>query len=282
MLLARPHPPQTETVNDRDCLIANFWRALQREPEAVADFADAPVNEADLHARQLWLVNRIAFIERMMADPDYYDAKVAGWWVWGRCSWIGGGWCETVERSQPSDRMRQVQDIYPEGVECAKYSIPNMTAQGVQSDRVLSQGVQAHMYELAARLRHVRVACGDWSRVVTPAVTYGKGRTAVLLDPPYFDDLSVGLYTHSDKNVSADVRRWAIENGDNPELLIALCGYEGEHAMPDTWETVAWKAAGGYGGQRQDGSNQNAERERIWFSPACLKVNDSLFAGYDE
>jgi hypothetical protein len=125
------------------------------------------------------------------------------------------------------------------------------------------------------------VVCGDWSRVLTPAIL-GVGTTAVLLDSPYFDGLSDGLYAHSDANVSADVRAWAIENGDNPNLRIALCGYEGEHAMPDSWETVAWKAAGGFGGQRADGTNQNAERERIWFSPACLKVTDSLFADYED
>ena len=26
-------------------------------------------------------------------DPDYYDAKIAGWWCWGLCCWIGSGWC---------------------------------------------------------------------------------------------------------------------------------------------------------------------------------------------
>ncbi len=42
--------------------------------------------------------------------------------------------------------------------------------------------------------------------------------------------------------------------------------------MPD-WECVPWKAKGGYGSQRKDGSNDNAHRERLWFSPHCLKPN---------
>ena len=67
-----------------------------------------------------------------------------------------------------------------------------------------------------------------------------------------------------------DVRRWAIANGDNPLLRIALCGYEGEHDMPSSWECVPWKANGGYGGQSKDHDNPNAKRERIWFSPHCL------------
>lgn len=282
VMLARPHPPQTETVNDLDCMIANFWRSLKHAPELIADYCDEPVNEADLHARHLWLLNQTAFRTRMMSDPDYFEPKIAGWWVWGRCSQIGGGWCIQKDGAVPSERIAGLKDIYPDQVEPAGYSIPNMTAQGVQSKRILEQGMHAHMMQLAVRLRNTRVACGDWSRVCTPAVTHGKGLTAVLLDPPYFDGLSDGLYEHNDENVSAKVRQWAIENGNNPLLRIALCGYEGEHPMPDDWETVAWVAAGGYGGQRKDGTNENSEKERIWFSPACIKVQDSLFAGYEE
>ena len=70
--------------------------------------------------------------------------------------------------------------------------------------------------------------------------------------------------------VSKDVAAWAIANGDNPLMRIALCGYEGEHVMPSSWECVPWKATGGYGGQSKDHDNPNAKRERIWFSPHCL------------
>ena len=74
VLLERPHEPKTETVNDLDCYLSNFWRALQAEPEAVARWADWPVNEADLHARHWWLVRQAGFRERMRDDPDYYAA----------------------------------------------------------------------------------------------------------------------------------------------------------------------------------------------------------------
>ena len=272
VLLARPSEPQTETINDRDAMIANFWRALQNDPEAVADFADAPVNEADLHAKHMWLVSQVDFRERMLIDPDFYDCKIAGWWVWGRCAWIAGGWCDFDALSDRTGRMGR--------------SIPNMNFQGVHSERVHRETIQVHMTKLAQRLRRTRVVCGDWSRMVTPAVC--GGLTGILLDPPYFAGLSDGLYAHSDENVSALVREWAIANGDNPNYRICLCGYEGEHPMPDSWEKVAWKATGGYGLQRKEeriateGANENQERERLWFSPACLKVTDTLFADYED
>lgn len=92
VLLGRPHAPGTETVNDLDCYVANFWRALAADPDGVTDHCDWPVNEADLLARHRWLRAQEGFRDRMRADPDFHDAKVAGWWVWGLCQWIGSGW----------------------------------------------------------------------------------------------------------------------------------------------------------------------------------------------
>ncbi len=75
-----------------------------------------------------------------------------------------------------------------------------------------------------------------------------------------------------------DVREWAIANGDNPEMRIALCGYDGEHEMPERWERVDWKSRGGYGSQGDGRGRKNAARERIWFSPHCIGANQrSLF-----
>lgn len=130
---------------------------------------------------------------------------------------------------------------------------------------------------LAARLRYVRFPCGDWKRVVTPAVTWRHGLTGLLFDPPYDDgaiDYAVG------GRISSEVRAWCIEHWDDrlpdgsPAYRIALCGYAGEHDELNSlgWDCVAWKARGGYGNQRKDAENENARRERIWFSPACLRA----------
>lgn len=87
---------RVETCNDANHYLVNFWRAVQADPEGVARWADSPVNEADLHARHRWLVRGASadsFREWMRTDPGHYDAKFAGWWVWGQCCWIGGAWC---------------------------------------------------------------------------------------------------------------------------------------------------------------------------------------------
>lgn len=402
VLLARPGGPgKIETVNDFDRMIANFWRAVQAEPDAVAMYADHPVNEADLHARHKWLVNQAEFRERMHTDPDYYDAKIAGWWVWGICQWIGGGWCVEPNngkhpkldgigkgvhsqrghrekqrshmsgdnagmgvhaRTRGADRSSEAgrPDLAGAGkginsgrgrrgseadhrkrpeldgtspgrgvhsdsahLEAAAYSPgrrPDLNGvsagQGVHSGGLFTSRLKQQMPALAVgtdggvgsggrgvhglpglgndrglngvsaapcvewfrvlqeRLRRVRVACGDWKRVLGPSVL-GKGKNvggrrpcAVFLDPPYsFDLRDAYLYTEDSATISADVRAWALEHGDDPDLRIALCGYEGEHEMPPSWRVVEWKAARGYAKE----SNENRKKERIWFSPHCLK-----------
>lgn len=102
VLLERPHEPRIETVNDANGYICNFWRAVQFAPDEVADFADWPVNELDLHARHAWLIEQSPHLEsKLLENPEFYDAKIAGWWVWGICQWIGGRWCEKKVNKRP-------------------------------------------------------------------------------------------------------------------------------------------------------------------------------------
>jgi len=94
MLLGAPDCKRIETINDADGFVANFWRAIHADPEAVAHHADWPCNEVDLFARHSWLVRHAQELtDKLHADPQYFDAKMAGWWCWGACNWIGSGWC---------------------------------------------------------------------------------------------------------------------------------------------------------------------------------------------
>lgn len=414
ILLARPGGPgKIETINDADRMVANFWRALCAEPWAVAEWADGPVNEADMHAHHRWLVAQLAdgaaFREQMHADPDFFDVKIAGWWVNGICEWIGGGWCvepdnhkhpkldgigkgvhaqhghgrgkiRSEEENRPdltgqgrgvhskrgggalrgrprpnlnggqgvhapgangkarnlnaAQRPRMSGDSAGEGVHVPPEKLPMLAVKadgacagrGIHSDAAVEsyspgrrpelgfagKGVHlpslgndrgihgvstapgtflhalreltvpeappcfAWFAALALRLRRVRVACGDWKRVLGDSVL-GKGKNvggrrpcAVFLDPPYGHELrDPYLYSEDDPAVAAQVREWALEHGDDPDLRIALCGYQGENEMPASWTEFAWKGSRGYAAE----GNTNRERERIWFSPHCLPLN---------
>lgn len=108
MLLRRPTVGAIETINDLNAFVSNFWRSIQRDPEAVAAHADWPVNETDLHARHKWLVQSETAqgrLQQVRDDPEFFDAKLAGWWCWGACCWIGGGWC-----SEPGDGRGRTKD----------------------------------------------------------------------------------------------------------------------------------------------------------------------------
>ena len=288
VLLARPGGAGPhETVNDKDGFIANFWRALAADPEQVAQYADWPVNENDLTARHIWLVQRREELTlRLEGDPAYYDAKIAGWWVWGICAWIGGGWC-SGEGPWSSDGEKLVH-LGDAGQGVSRRRVHLNGSQGVHRQLVhlgdagqgvhRQRGLVAWMEALASRLRRVRVCCGDWRRVLGESPTTKLGTTAILLDPPYADtaERTSEIYAVDDEFVAHAVRAWAVANGDNPQLRIALCGYEGEHMMPLGWSEWRWKATGGYG-RFESAGLMNRHRERIWFSPQCLGGTRGLF-----
>jgi hypothetical protein len=282
VLFLRPHDPGVETVNDLDCYLANFWRALQQAPDEVTRWADWPVNEADLHARHNWLLDRAEFRARMHdGPPDYYDPKIAGWWVWGICQWIGSGWCDSRYYNDP-DQKRPHLGNPGMGVQRPSQKRPHLgnPGMGVQrpsqklphlGDQGRGVDLYAYMRAISERLRRVRVCCGDWSRVLGPSPTTKLGLTGVFLDPPYSDEYRQGdLYALDDTDVGLDVMDWVIENGDNPDMRIALCGYDGNYTMPAGWTKINWKAAGGYGSQGNGSGRENAAREVIWFSPHCI------------
>ncbi len=278
VLLARPQPLSgVETVNDLDGMLCNFWRAVKADPAAVARFADWPVSECDLTARHLWLVERRESItERLCADPEWFDAKAAGWWVWGACAWIGSGWCsgggpwtkgadgELVKLPHLGNAGRGINRQPPHLGDAGT----GVNAPGAR--------VAAIFAELSARLSSVRVCSGSWDRVLGDSVTWRHGVCGVFLDPPYDTgsmDYSAG---GMGQGLAAEVRAWAVDAGRRPDMRIALCGY-GEHGdlLSAGWTPHAWKARGGYGNQGGDDADDNRHREVCWFSPACIGARQS-------
>jgi hypothetical protein len=291
VLLGRPNVAGNETVNDLDGYVANFWRAVKHAPEIAAEWADWPVSENDLHARHVWLLQqRETLRPRLEGDPEFYDAKVAGWWVWGIACWIGSGFCSGNGPWWVNDD-RQLVHLGSNG-QGVNRQLVHLGDNGRGVNRKLvhlgdnGQGdePEARLGEwfglLAERLKRVRVCSGDWSRVCGPSVTFGHGLTGVFLDPPYADTAGrrSNLYRVDSETVAHAVREWAIANGDNPLLRIALCGYQGEHQMPDSWGVYEWSAGDGFGGQAEERSG-NHKRERIWFSPACAAPEQGVLFG---
>ena len=273
MLLGAPEGRRVETINDADGFVANFWRAVSKDDAAVAEALDWPVNEADLFARHIWLVQQSeGLLARLHADPDYYDARIAGWWAWGACNWIGSGWCSgkgpwtlvdgAAVRSAGQGVNRKLPHLSAgRGV---NRQLPHL------SDAGRGDFIRDWLSKLGARLRDVRVACGDWKRVLTDSVTVRHGTTAVFLDPPY----TKGAMDYAAGGVggalATEVRDWCRANGDNKKMRIVLCGHAGEHdeLLSHGWTTRKWKARKGYALRSE--AVENSASETLWVSPACV------------
>lgn len=279
------------------------------------------VHNCEQHAIHAMLTGqRSQLAARLEGDVEYYDAKIAGQWVWLMSMWIGHGvlsgrgpWSVELDEEGYSVLVRNAKRDIENGISRAlpemhsdrgvrsnierkrlqstQVGVRTATARGVNRKRFQMHEHGAvrpvDLYDwfqaLSDRFRDVYVLCGDWSRAVTPSVTTYHGTVGMFLDPPYSDSERRGdLYGEDSYEVAHDVRKWCVENGDNPSLRIAMCGYSGEHdELEDLgWERFEWKAAGGYGNQAKPGSKakgkKNAGREVIWFSPHCLKPSAGI------
>jgi len=312
VLLARPDwhnwTDKIETANDIDGLVCNFWRAVKHAPEKVAEYADWPVIENDLHARHVWLQGqRESLRAKLEGDPEYYDAKAAGWWLWGACIWLGSRWCLSQGRwNVIVDKDNNKILVKTDNNDGVRRYRPHLTSYGMKIfsasmltkwiseylEVIIDNGVDIaedwvafkekwsiaihnYMIALQNRLRRVRITCTDWTSVLNePLFHSGFRPVGVFLDPPYSVDIRTeGLYVQ-EENIAAKVRDWCIKNSNNPDIRIALCGYEGEHNILETeygWSVVEWSAQGGYSYTGDSRGKYNKDLERVWFSPSCVK-----------
>ena len=288
VLLARPPVKgrRTETINDADGWLVNTWRSIVLDPAGVAEHASGPVSEIDYHARLAWLQGRrspdlVAWLE---GDPEHHDAKAAGWWLYVMACGIGdpfgpGPW-HVID-----DHLRKLPHLGNAG-KGVNRGLPHLGNAGRGVNRGLpplgdaGQGLVTYMHALATRLSKVRITCGSWERVTTPAVTRagtgGDSARAIFLDPPYAT--SGDLYAETEAGISDRVRAWCVTA--DPELRIVLAGYDDEH---DTLLTHGWRRIEGKAGSGAGYSTRadNGRRERLWCSPACLGTNEqpSLLEG---
>lgn len=260
VLLNRPnYDPQkhTETIVDADGFVANAWRAMQQDPDGVAKYCDWPVNHVDLAARKkIMLREKSAILEALVNDDEYYDPKLAGYWIWGQCVWIGSGMTSIGQIPHLSDTGQGVQEPY-------------------------NYNIYTWFRALSERLRYVRVVCGDWTRVCGGDWQARMGTVGIFFDPPYAVGDRDNVYEVDGTSVAHDVREWAISRGCRPSYRIVIAGYE-EHCdlMDHGWTIYRYSAQGGMAhiGKKKTRGKENRHRECLYFSPHCL-TGKTLFDG---
>jgi site-specific DNA-adenine methylase len=326
VLLARPAGGTgSETINDLNCFVINFWRAVVADPEGIARLVVEPVAEVNLEAYHQWLLAQEVGLRDRLGDPTYYDTRAAAWWVKGACGWIGSGWCGRVGPWQ-WDRERGWSKGEKAGVDAAMWrKLPHLGNDGKGVDAAMwrkiphlgdaGKGVDAAMWRqlprlsndgtgvdrsmpteehgsgaysdriatvtgmlsaLRDRLCRVRMACGNWARVVTNSVLHHhatKTKPAVCyLDPPYEGTEAV-YHAHATSGISAAVRAWCAEHGVNPSLRIVLSGRGSEHdeLISLGWRKQSAKTRRGYKNVDNSKEEQDNVTEALWSSPHCIR-----------
>jgi hypothetical protein len=269
MLLGAPRAASLEVINDANGFVANFWRSVVHQTELVARAADYPVSHIDLGARHQWLMDQRDRLGAELQDPDWPgDPKVAGWWLWGQCAWIGSGWCDWDRKQIPHvsnagmgiQATGQIPHVSSAGMGIqATGQIPNVSSAGPVFWTSAGEAAMGWLSKLANRMERVRIVHGDWKRCLNSR--YGGNNTAVFLDPPYVGFGEV--YGTGERTVAQDVAEWCKENAG---LRVALCGHVGDYELPG-WELFQWDRPG----NTYSGSGTK-DKEAIWFSPTCLKV----------
>lgn len=265
VLLLRPdyQPTMTETVCDKDGFVANVWRALQSDPDEVARWCDWPVNHADLSARKARLIaNESRLLEGLIADDEWFDPQMAGYWIWAASCWIGSGLTSPNAIPHISDAGMGVHKLS---------QIPHIGDAGKGVHGKYNRDLYEWFHSLSARLRYVRVVCGDWTRVCGGNWQDRVGICGMFFDPPYgVTDRDTDVYHHDSTDVAAGVNEWCAERGAGKKYRIVIAGYD-EHASlvnDHGWLAETWTAQGGYGNAA--GDNANRRRECLYYSPHCF------------
>ena len=278
VLLARPNyipSRHKEIVCDKDGFVANFWRALKYSPDEVAKYVDYPCNHVDLIAiRKYLLDNKDSLYERMTNDIEFYDAKLAGYWVWV----FNYSLFPKVSDTSTSPNIDGGRGI------CSYFLIEMYDAsKDVDDVSLLGKPYNLTIYRwlrvLSERLRFVIVVCKDFSEVLYghPSVFEGNS-IGIFFDPPYgVDDRSDDIYMVDDKDVAKRVKDFCIEFGNNPLYHIVAAGYEEyEELLNYGWRIFKWKTSGGFSSfarGRLTNGKVNASRETLYFSPYCRDIS---------
>ena len=121
------------------------------------------------------------------------------------------------------------------------------------------------------------MVCGDWTRVCGGDWQDNLGVVGMFFDPPYgVTDRRKNIYHCDSTTVAGEVLEWCKNHGGIETYRIVLSGYEEYEELGNLdWTSKSWTAHGGYSNLGK-GKNQNRKREKLWFSPHCLKME--LFA----
>lgn len=234
VLLARPGGRRgREVVNDHYGLLANLHRTARFDPEGLIERLEVPVSALDM-AAQAEVMRQVEgeLRKKLSEDPEYQDTRLAAFFMTNVC---GSLRTERHSAPHPVPRFRGSAGVY---------SMSNRENRG---DLIRA---------ISRRFDSVVLPCLDGRTLLREIKPKARIVTSVFVDHPYE---GTARATYGAKDIGASPRRWAIANGNHPNMRIALCGRNLQ--MPDDWSVHRWKGHLGPG----------RDAEEVWFSPHCLR-----------
>lgn len=232
-------------VNDFDGKITNIWRSLKYKPVETASHISGVCNTINMTGLDLAIQRSYdALLDRLHADIDYCDPKLAAYFIDFACSWIGAGagctsgpWT-TVKDDDGYDILVRTtkgeisckQSLYTsdQGVKCqqSQYS----SDQGVKCGKL---DIDSWFSEISQRLSDTYILSHDFEKILNMYNITHK-RTTIFFDPPYNNDGNTGggaPYICADNDsVSTRTRDWCIKNhGELKQTRIIVAGRGTEH-----------------------------------------------------
>lgn len=257
MLLTRPGGSgKVETVGDADGFVANFWRAMQADCEAVEQHWAEPAVEVDMLAWHYRLKDECeALADKLICDPRYYDSELAGRWA------HLASWC--LRGPMSADNPSKLKPSTTSG------GVVTMRGDGRRDERL------EWLRSVQSRLSSVRIMFGDWRRTVTDAEFTGT-YNGVFLDPPYHLKARAQYnYQAGGSDPAAEALEWAEQRGGERRMRIVLCAHQDDPA--DRLADSGWTSWTGRNPVGATSVLRDDRLETLWFSPHCKVGGNSLF-----
>ena len=214
--------------------------------------------------------------------------RIAGWWLWGQCSWIGSGWCEWDGRSLTSAMRegRAGERPDPSRRQCGGRAgeRPDPSRQQCGDGRRRAARSLTSAMRGCLRPPAARPGCGctnsqpAWARADHPTVrgslperALWRRRHAFAFDPPY--KVLRRLYGAGEKLVASTVEVWCRRMRDTA----SLCS-----ATSVTTTCLAGPSIRGLGSGSRTRSARRPTRSASGFRPPCQPLvakQRSLFWG---
>lgn len=238
VLLARPksHIESTtrlnETLNDKDGFIINVWRSIRNNPNQVIGYLDVPYSHDECVARHTYIMKNDINI-KVREDCDFYDTKIAAYWLYGRGMWgADRGWCTLLSNGKVSEK--------------------NPTFQNEGIVKFTQDEVREVIELLCERLRNVNIYNVPWYNSILNKYIESDS-CGIFLDPPYDHERRDKNIYRIEENVSKNVNKWCAYYKDR---RIILCGVKGEHDNLG-WQQIEWS------------NHIGVTTEILYISPGC-------------